>query len=369
VKSQYWLAGAALALTSSLALASPESLLPPIFDQPAPTPTPRQTAAPRPTATPAPGSAPTSSPVIQPLPGAGGADEGDFPVVVPDRLPSIEELEEMDPDELDELFCLKPRYDIPPGARRALRQVGVLGTAEGGFPAGSLAEQPASLVRAALAGNRGPMVSRWGHILLRRALASRLDAPEGMDPVQFAALRAALLNRLGEADVSRALVQDVDSANYNRALTAAAFDSYLATGDVVGICPVARLKGDILETPRWELTQAILASFDGVARSGERDLDRSLGTGLAPRIDVLLAQRFAGAAGEGRRAVNIEWDDVDELTPWRHALARALGVEIPAGLRSGASASLRRTEVLIPAVPLAERAAAADLAGRIPAPS
>ena len=36
MKRRYILAGAALALTSSLALASPESLLPPVFNQPAP---------------------------------------------------------------------------------------------------------------------------------------------------------------------------------------------------------------------------------------------------------------------------------------------------------------------------------------------
>ena len=125
MKRGYWLAGAALALTSSLALASPESLLPPVFDQPAPAPAP----APRPTAAPAPapGPAQTSSPVVQPLPGAN-ASQGDFPVTVPGRLPSLKELEEMDPDELDELFGLKPKFDIPPGARRALRQVGVLGS-------------------------------------------------------------------------------------------------------------------------------------------------------------------------------------------------------------------------------------------------
>jgi len=361
VKRRHLLAGAALALTSSLALASPESLLPPIFDQPAPTPAPRPTAAPAPTA--APGPAQTSAPVVQPLPGPG-AGEGDFPVTIPGRLPSLEELEAMDPDELDELFGLKPKFDIPPGARRALRQVGVLASDEGGFAAGSLAEQPASLVRAALRGTRGPLVSRWGHILLRRALASRLDAPAGMNPVEFAALRAALLNRMGEAAVSRSLVQDVDSANYDAALTAAAFDAYLASADIVGICPVARLKGDILDTPDWTLAQGICAAFDGEERQAERDLERARYYGEAPRIDVLLAQRFAGAAGDGRRAVNIEWNDVDELTTWRHSLARALSVDIPGNLASDLSPRLRRNEALMPAVPLGDRAAAADLAAR-----
>jgi hypothetical protein len=51
----------------------------------------------------------------------------------------------------------------------------------------------------------GQMVSRWGHILVRRALASRLDAPAEMAPTEFAALRAALLLRMGEGVAARAL--------------------------------------------------------------------------------------------------------------------------------------------------------------------
>ncbi len=45
--------------------------------------------------------------------------------------------------------------------------------------------------------------------------SSRLDAPQGMDPVEFAALRAQVLNTMGEGYPARALVQDVDSSNYN----------------------------------------------------------------------------------------------------------------------------------------------------------
>jgi hypothetical protein len=84
----------------------------------------------------------------------------------------------MSPEELEEAAGnLKPKFDIPPAARRSMKRIGVIDESEGGLPSGSLAGQNASLVRAALAGNKGPLVSRWGHILLRRALASRLDAP------------------------------------------------------------------------------------------------------------------------------------------------------------------------------------------------
>lgn len=355
------LAGAALALTSTLALAAPESLLPGQYDDPAPAPAPRP--APAPTAA-APTPLPGSSAVIQPIPGLdSGVAVPQAPVVLPPNFPSLAELEKMEPDEIDELLGLKPKFDIPPAARRAVRQVGVIDAAEGGFAAGLLDEQPPELIRAALAANRGPLVSRWGHILLRRALASRMDAPRGMNPVTFAALRAGLLNRMGEADTARALVQDIDSANYDTALASAAFDAYLATGDLLGMCPVALLKSTLRDDPEWMMTRWICAAYAGNAREAERQLQRMLYYGEAPRIDALLAQRFAGAAGEGRREVNIEWDGVDELTPWRFSLSRSLGVELPDGLRGGAPARFDFADAVIPAVPLQDRAAAADLAG------
>jgi len=364
------LAGVALALSSTLVLAAPESLLPPSFRNPPPAPTP--TPTPRPTRTqaaPAPGAAQnapapsaSASPVIQPLPGFGIGEAPSGPVSLPEDFPSLAELEAMDPDEANGVLGLKPAYDVPPAARRAMRRVGVIGSGEGGFPSGSLAGQPAALVRAALEGTRGPLVSRWGHILLRRALASRLDAPKDMDPAEFAALRAALLNRIGEPVAARALVQDVDSDNYDTALATAAFDAYLASGDILGICPVARLQGGLRKDPDWELARQICAAYAGEARSADRDLNRMLGRGTAPRIDVLLAQRFAGAAAEGRRAVNIEWDDVEELTPLRFGLARALGVDLPERLTDGAGSQYVISDALIPAVPLQRRAAAAELA-------
>jgi hypothetical protein len=111
------------------------------------------------------------------------------------------------------------------------------------------------------------------------------------------------------------------------------------------------------------MTRAICDAYGGEARAAERELQRILYYGVAPRIDALLAQRYAGASGEGRRAVNIEWNEVEELTPWRVGLARALGVEVPENLRRAAGPQLAIADVLIPAVPLVERVAAADVAG------
>lgn len=364
MKAILFAGGAALALSSTFVLAqsAPESLLPPGFDDPAPAPTPSPTPTPRPTATstaaaPTPGA--TSAPVIQPLPGLDAAE-----VELPADLPSIEELEAMDTDELDELLGLKPSYDIPPAARRSLAQVGVLGPEEGGLATASLAAQPAALVQAVLAGTRGPLVSRWGHVLLRRALASRLAAPEGMDPVAFAALRAATLNSIGEYTAARAIVQDVDTSNWNAALTNAALEAYVATGDIVGACPAVQLQGSDRDEARWKLWRSICAAFAGQGVRAGTDLSRALSRGTAPAIDVLLAQRYAGAAGSGRRAVNLEWEEVDEITPWRFALANAVGAEIPQNLLADPEPYYQRVSAIAPMLSPGARAAGADRAAR-----
>lgn len=364
------LTGAAVvALCSTLVVAqdAPESLLPPGFEEPAPAPSPTPTPTPRATATPAPGATgqPTSSPVVQPLPPEySERSEPSGPVELPAGLPSLEELESLSTDELDEVLGLRPKVDIPPAARRSMARVGIIAPVEGGLPTLSLAKQPAPLVVAALTGTRGPLVSRWGHILLRRALASRLAAPEGMNPAEFAALRAGLLNRMGEHAAARALVQEVDTANWSPRLTSAALDAYIGTADIVGICPAVRLQGGRREDPTWRMLQGICNAFAGEGARARTDLNRIRSRGQAPAIDVLLAQRFAGAAGQGGTAVNVEWEGVDELTPWRFALANAVGEEIPQRLIADAGPYYQRVAATAPMLDPVDRAAAADRAAR-----
>ncbi|WP_114522122.1 hypothetical protein [Altererythrobacter sp. ZODW24] len=362
MKRHLLMGGAALALCSTFVLAqdAPESLLPPkMQQQPAPkTATPVPTVAPAPAASSAPSTG--STPVVQPTTDGDSATSSPAPSSA--RVPSIQELERLSTDELDQLLGLKPRFDIPRGARRSLEQVGIIGADEGGLAASLLANQPGSLVRAALAGTKKPMVSRWGHIMLRRALASRLNAPDDMRPVEFAALRTAVLNSIGEHAAARALVQDVDTANYSEALTDAAIDAYIGTADIVGACPAVRLKPRDGEDPQWNMLSAICRSYAGEGSAGNRELDRALRGEIAPEIDILLAQRFAGAAGDGRRAVNIEWEGVDELNPWRYALARAVGLEVPDTLLEGSSGYYQLTAATSPMVSLPRRAEASDYA-------
>ncbi|MEQ5786890.1 hypothetical protein J3454_03190 [Erythrobacter sp. NFXS35] len=349
----------------------PESILPPGFDDPEPTPTATPTSGPPPIARPAPDEAGTGTAQPSPTP-ATPADLPALPSITRDdleRLPSLEELESMSTEELDQLLGLKPKFDIPPGARRAMTRIGVLAANEGGLPPLALANQPAALVRAALAGNTGPMVSRWGHILLRRALASRMAAPAGMEPVEFAALRVGLLNRLGEYAVARAVVQDIDAANWSGELTAEALSAYIGVGDITGACPAVRLQGSAREDGEWQMLQAICNAYAGESALAASQLDRALFRGTAPRIDVLLARRFAGAAGRGQRAVEIEWDGVEELNPWRFGLATALGEPVPDPLLQSAmsvrgGAYYARSGALLPMLPIVQRVPFAGRAAR-----
>ena len=356
---------AAIALSASFVAAqdAPESLLPPGFDDPEPRPTPAPTAPAGPTA-PVPGQPQEpGAPTVQPIPGAGDPlrelSQFDF-----STIPTLEELEEMSPDEMDDLLGLSPSYDIPPAARRAMTRVGVISSQEGGFPSTSLARQPAALVQAALRGLERPVVSRWGHVLLRRALASRLQAPQGMSPVEFAALRAQALNNMGEYHAARSLLQDIDTVNWNTALVDAGLEAYIATTDLMGTCPVVRLVGSEREDPQWRMLGAICNSYAGEGVLGGRQLDRALRDEIAPGIDVLLSQRLAGAAGRGRRAVDVEWEGVDEINPWRFAIANAVGEEIPESLRANVEPYYERVWAVTPTLSLQQRAIGADRAAR-----
>ncbi|MEO6718111.1 MAG: hypothetical protein ABIM50_12800 [Novosphingobium sp.] len=372
------LLGASLAMTSAWALAQngPESLLPPGFDRPAPKAAPSRTPAPAPASAPAAGparsagpGATTTEPAVQRLPTdldgpSGAVSSAPVTAAAPSvKLPPLDVVAKMSSDELTDMLGLRPKFDIPAAARRSMAQIGVLAENEGGLPAASLTNQNASLVRAALIGNKGRMVSRWGHILLRRALASRLDAPAAMNPADFAAMRAALLLRMGEGNAARDLVQDIDSGNYSPDLTQAALDAYIFTADFTGMCPAVTIQGGARKDAQWQAVSAICAAFRGDGNTGLAQLDRQLGAGAMPKIDLLLAQKYAGAAGKARRAVKIEWDGVNELTPWRYALTIGVGLQPPPGLMKNANPQISYMAATAPMLGLEARATAADVVG------
>ncbi len=390
MKHTQLLIGGALALSSVWALAqdAPESLLPPGFDKPAfksgsgrsaaPAPKPAPAArtepaakaatAPKPAAVTAePASSPDTAVVqsiVQSGSGTSSAETSGSATAKPARIPTIEELEKLAPEELEEALGIKPQFTMVAATRRSLNHIGVLGAGEGGLPSGSLGGQSATLIRAALAGNKGALVSRWGHILLRRALVSRLDSPETMKPAEFAALRAALLVRMGEGEAARALVQDIDPGNYSPELSQAAFDSYLATADLTGICPVVTAQSDKKDDEQWQVLRSICSAFRGEGNTALSQIERQAKSAstLQP-IDYLLAQKYAGAAGKARRAVKIEWDGVKGMSPLRYALTIGVGLVPSEALMKNSGLQYHYVAASAPMLGLGQRADAADFAG------
>jgi hypothetical protein len=377
-----------LALTTGLTgvLAAQESLLPPGIDE-RPAPRPRPTAAPRPAPTARPAATPTARPTGAPpvarpsLPVARPAATALPPARPPvqaTKTPALPEdtgvtagpgdqaganpIDQLDPAVIDQLVQKSaPRFDIPPQARRSLDRVGFLAEMDGGFPSVSTHYLNGAYVGALLAKIEGPLVSRWGHILLRRMLASRLDTPVGMNGADWAALRADLLLRMGEADAARALVQEVDSGFYTRQLEDVAMASYLVTADPAGLCPIDALTAADRREWSWDLSRSICLAFNGSEGSPAlAQLDRALKRGSADKLDILLAQKFAGSANTTHRAVKIEWGDTTSLTPWRTGLAFATGSEPPEALRRKDWPAYAMMAVRAPMLPLASRAAAAD---------
>jgi hypothetical protein len=108
--------------------------------------------------------------------------------------------------------------------------------------------------------------------------------------------------------------------------------------------------------------RAICGAFQGDGASSMAQLDRFEGGGVWPKIDMLLAQKYAGAAGMSRRAVKIEWDGVNEITPWRYALTIAVGLEPPASLMADAPLRYSYAAATAPMLGLETRATAADRA-------
>lgn len=369
-----WLLALALVGVSGAVLAqkSPESLLPPGFDSP-PEPAARQkeapasAAAPRAPASPAAATPPGGAPAASGAAAAGSGQAAGAAASLPAGISDEDLLKAIDPSLIKALEdASRPKYDIPPADSRSLVVVGALDQSEGGFPAQSTRNLSGDYVSALLQRLKGPLVSRWGQIMLRRALVSRMATPVGMNGADWAALRAQALLRLGEADAARLMVSQVDNANYTPGLEDAAMDAFLATADPVGLCPVAQLTAAGRGGWQWDMTHAVCAAFTHSDAGAMTRLNRLRGEGAGGQVDSLLAQKFAGVVATKRQAVKIEWDKVDTLTPWRFGFALASGLEPPSDLVDKSDGDLatrfRLFEARAPMLPLASRAAAADFA-------
>ena len=345
------LSGTALAAALVLPAVAQESLLPEGFGKPADTP------APRPAPTPSPTPAPSST--AAPKGGQSGAT-----TLAPSTVATLDSGDTDTGDEAsdgEEGTSGQLKYDLPPGARRLLTRVGPLTPETGGMAPdafGVRGQYAAAIMRSM----RGQVASRWGQILLRRALASAIDTPDTISGADLAADRAGLLLRLGESTTARMIVQSVDYDRATPRLVATAQQTYLANADPSGLCPYVPAGLAHGDEQSWRLAAAMCAGMSGEAGPAGWAIGRVRSSGKISNFDILLAERVLGATGAGRRSTTIEWDKVGRLTSWRFGLATATGIDIPAPLRATEAGSIRSWTVLAPMTPMGDRIAAAPYA-------
>ena len=322
----------------------PESLLPPGFGDPAPPPT-------QPSNTPAPkqGSDAPSMPKSE-----TGASQA------PTAVTAADEDEEDEEEEVTEV-----RYDVPPTARRSLKQIGIMSEANGGLPVTAFGSIKGSFLIDSARSIKGPLASRWGTIMTRRALASRTNTPADVNGADWVAERAALILRMGDAVVARQLVQQVDAGTYSKRLLEVAMPIYLANADLSGMCPLSEAGAQRTESPEWKTSQSICASLAGEQGRATSLLTQVRNRGWVKGIDYLLTEKAVGAGTNGRRTVKIEWDKVNSMTNWRHGMAQATGIEPPEALYANMGREVDGWRVQLPMVSVKTRVDTANGAAAI----
>lgn len=181
-----------------------------------------------------------------------------------------------------------------------------------------------------------PLASRWAHIGLRNALLARAASPADVHPADWAAERAWLLLRMGEADAARLLIASVDTDRFTPKMNQIALQSALASSDPSAMCALdGRL--DKLEPKVASLVTAICASLSGEAERAAADIEQARRRGRVGGIDLSLADKVVGAGAETSRAVTIEWEPVDQLNIWRYGLSTATAMMPPERLINASS--------------------------------
>ena len=300
-----------------------------------------------PTAPPAPGAAQTPTPgaiVRRPSDSVGESQTGLVELLT-------EELAEPPP----------PPVEYPDHARRDPRVVGRLNPDEIGLGASPWRGASGAFLGSLMRRMETPVASRWAHIALRNALLARVAAPRNINPVDWAAERAWLLIRMGEADAGRMIVSGVDTDRYTPRMFQIGVQSALANADPAGLCP---LQGGIqkVEANIVQLVDAMCAAMAGEPETAAAQVDSARRRGRMSGIDLELAQKVVGAGGNTQRAVVIEWEPVDRLDTWRFGLATATGLSFPERLLNAAPAQLRAWHAAAPIVPPQDRLESAEIA-------
>jgi hypothetical protein len=262
---------------------------------------------------------------------------------------------------VDQLGPPPPPVEYPAHARRDPWVVGRLDPAALGLGADPWGTASGAFLSSLMRRMGTPLASRWAHIALRNALLAKVRAPRSVNPVDWAAERAWLLLRLGEAEGARLIVSDVDTDRFTPKMYQVGVQSALANADPPGLCP---LQDGIrkYDAAIRALVSAMCASLSGEPESAAAQIDDARRRGRISGIDLTLAEKVVGAGANTGRAVNIEWDPVDSLTAWRFGLAAATGMKIPERLVTPASTQLRAFQARAPLFPAAQRLNSAQIA-------
>ena len=329
---------ALLAAATALAVAIPalaqESLLPPGFEDPPQTPTP----TPTPTQSPA---QDTSSPP---------SGESLVQEVSPDA--ALAELVQQD---------LPPPIELPEFARRDPTTIGPLPPSQTGFAEGSWGRASGKFLSVLMRRTAAPLASRWAHITLRNALLTQIPAPTDVHPADWAAERAWLLLRMGEADGARMIVSAIDVRDFTPKMYQVAVQSALANADPSGLCPL-RDGLDRVERQVLPLIEAMCASLSGASEEAAADIDNARRRGRVGGIDLALADKVVGAGADTSRAATIEWQQANRLTAWRFGLATATGLAPPQNLLDTASPQIRAWQARAPILSAETRLPSARIA-------
>ncbi|HEX4736484.1 MAG TPA: hypothetical protein VH331_02875 [Allosphingosinicella sp.] len=345
---------------------APQSLLPPGFGEQ--NPPPKEKAPERPAAAaPAAGAAaagPTPAPAGAAPAGAAPAAGGGVSAVVESDEPAVENNATQDLENQAENEA-PPAIEIPDFARRPTDVVGPLTPMNWGLGQDEFGNANGIFLASLMRRLDAPLPSRWESMLLRRALLSRIQAPAGVNPVDWVAERSWLLLRMGEADAARLLVQSVDVDQFTPRMFTVAVQSALATADPAALCPLVGPGRSVSDEPIWPLADAMCAALRGDSGRASELIDQARGQSGAGGIDLELAEKVIGAGSNTRRAVAIQWDGVDSINSWRFGIASATGLKIPDNLMTGVGSQVWAWEARAPMIPLDQRVEAAQVAASL----
>jgi len=326
--------GAAAVLAAAIpaiAQDQPESLLPPGFGEqsPAPAPTP---------ASPGNTAAPT-----------GGSE------TAVEIVPMDQALADLLPENVP------PPVELPASARRDPSLAGPLPSSQTGFEQDAWGKASGKFLSVLLRRTHAPLPSRWAHITVRNALLTQIPAPTDVDAADWAAERAWLLLRMGEADGARMIVSAVDVDDFTPKMYQVAVQSALANADPSGLCPLQGGLGKV-ERQSLPLIRAICASLSGASAEAAADIEDARRHGRIGGIDLALADKVVGAGADTSRAATIEWAQANSLTAWRFGLATSTGILPPQDLIDAASLQVRAWQARAPVLGPESRLASARIA-------